>query len=113
MKSELNHMGRNLSQIDEDGLLLPKWPHASHFRKWEYSPLEVEGKEVDLYWTLNKGDLLIGIQTSDEDGNYMSPHICTDNTLHSSYKDRPDVVRAYKIACKDLEIEPKFWVDKR
>lgn len=109
MISELNRMGRNMSQIGMYEILLPKWPHSSHFKAWEYSPFEFEGRDVDLYWIMNGlGELLIGIQVSDEDGEYLSPHICSGNTLHSCYRDRPEVVKAYEIACDDLGIEPKF-----
>ena len=72
--------------------------------------MKFQGRYVDLYWIMSNGELLIGIQVSDEHGDYMSPHICQENTLHSCYKDRPDVIKAYKIACEDLAIEPKFWV---
>ena len=113
MISELNRMGRNMSQIGMYERLLPKWPHSSHFKSWEYSPIKFQGKYVDLYWTLSSGDLLLGIQLSDDDGDYMSPHICGDSALHPCYKDRPDVIKAYKIACKDMAIEPMFWVDTR
>lgn len=118
--SELTRMGRNLSQLGMYEILSPKWPHASHFKEWEWAPLTLASgdrtKVVDLYWTVNggrsKGELLIGIQMSSEDGDYMSPFIETGNSLHSCYKDHPWVVEAYRIACEALGILPQ-WYDRR
>ena len=94
----------------------PRWPGASHFSDWQWSPLTIsEGDStevVDLYWCLNgnrsSGELLIGIQMSSVDGDYMSPQMTTGNRLHSCYNDRPWVVEAYQIACEGIDIDPKI-----
>tara|TARA_R110002167_G_scaffold134868_1_gene321171 strand:- start:47 stop:550 length:504 start_codon:yes stop_codon:yes gene_type:complete len=96
---------------------VPRWPTASHFKDWEWAPLTISSgartKVVDLYWCVGggrpKGELLIGIQMSSKDGDYFSPFIDTNNSLHSCYKDRPWVVEAYRIACKALGILPQWY----
>ena len=98
---------RHSTQIDTEGNLLPNWPYASHFANWDYEPHTVNGKSVDLYYTLNAGELLIGLQFSDEDGDYQSPFIESENALHSIYLDRSDVKSAYLKACSALGISPK------
>ena len=105
------------SQLNSDGSLRPIWPGASHFRNWHYSPFIFNGKPADLYFWMNTGkeyvafqDLLIGIQTSEEDGDYSSPFIEDNNALHPLYINdrRNDVMAAYLIACITLGITPSF-----
>jgi len=102
------------SQINEDGSLKPQWPAASHFKDWHYLPFTVNNKPVDLYFWDNRKeqswgsmhDLLIGIQLTDEDGDYISPFIESGNALHHIYVDnqRNDVLAAYLLACTTLGI---------
>lgn len=105
------------SQYKRDGTLIPLWPGASHFASWYFYPHTLNGKPADLYFWQNKGreyaslnDLLIGIQVSGEDGDYMSPFIETGNALHHRYHDDNvhEVMSAYLIACITLGITPSF-----
>ena len=114
MKSELNIVGRNMSQVDVGGLLLPLWPDASHFKTWEYAPCRW-GRffldAVDLYWHVDSGGhLRIGIQLSEEDGNYETPNLIgTWNALHELHENEASTVQAYKIACAGSGIIPTMY----
>jgi hypothetical protein len=76
---------------------------------WPWERMEFHGRIVDLYYNLQlSGELLIGIQTSAEDGDYVSPFIEHENTLHKAYRDEPEFVHAYRQACKYFKIEPRI-----
>ncbi len=79
---------RHPSHFGVDGIcLLPMWPHSGHFRDWNYRPFVVDGELVDLYFDFTnqprdvdgvldyEGDLAMGIQLSEEGGDYISVSI--------------------------------------
>ncbi len=107
---------RHTTQFSKDGLsVLPHWPHASHFLDWPFTPdFKYGDQPADLYyWRQPNGDLLIGIQLSEEDGDYVAPFI-NGTQLESLYARRTDayaasVIEAYNLACEHFGITPEYY----
>ena len=112
-------MNNHPTQVNKDGTLRPMYPNASHFTSWPYvGSFKVGGQDGDLYYNTqpSTGDLLIGFQTSEEGGDYLSPHL-EGNALSKYYVQESktghgDRLRGihflYVKVCEHIGIQPTY-----